>query len=47
VTKANLVATKVELERTMARVERRLTLRVLVIVGAFHSGLFVLLRFVP
>jgi hypothetical protein len=46
VTKADLTATKVELEQAMERIEHRLTLRVIGIVGAFDAALFALLRFV-
>ena len=46
VTKADLAATKVELEKAMERIEHRLTLRVIGIVGAFDAALFALLRFV-
>jgi hypothetical protein len=46
VTKADLAATKVELEQAMERIEHRLTLRLIGIVGAFDAALFALLRFV-
>ena len=46
VTKADLAATKVDLEQAMERIEHRLTLRVIGIVGAFDAALFALLRFV-
>jgi len=45
VTKADLAATKVELEQAIERSEHRLTLRVIGIVGAFNAALFALLRF--
>ncbi len=45
VTKADLAATKVDLEQAMERIEQRLTLRVIGIVGAFDAALFALLRF--
>jgi len=46
VTKADLAATKIELEQAMERIEHRLTLRLIGIVGAFDAALFALLRFV-
>jgi DnaJ-domain-containing protein 1 len=46
VTKADLAATKTELEQAIERSEHRLTLRVIGIVGAFNAALFALLRFV-
>jgi DnaJ-domain-containing protein 1 len=46
VTKADLAATKTELEQAIERSEHRLTLRVIGIVGAFNAELFALLRFV-
>ena len=46
VTKADLTATKTELEQAIERSEHRLTLRVIGIVGAFNAALFALLRFV-
>jgi DnaJ-domain-containing protein 1 len=46
VTKADLAATKVELEQAIERSEHRLTLRVIGIVGAFNAALVALLRFV-
>ena len=46
VTKADLAATKVELEQAIERLEHRLTLRLIGIVGAFDAALFALLRFV-
>ena len=45
VTKADLTATKVDLEHAMERLEHRLTLRLIGIVGAFDAALFALLRF--
>ncbi len=46
VTKTDLAAAKVELEQAMERIEHRLTLRLIGIVGAFDAALFALLRFV-
>jgi DnaJ-domain-containing protein 1 len=46
VTKADLAATKTELEQAIERSEHRLTLRVIGIVGAFNAALFASLRFV-
>ena len=46
VTKADLAAAKVELEQALERIEHRLTLRLIGIVGAFDAALFALLRFV-
>ena len=46
VTKADLAATKVDLERAMERLGHSLTLRLIGVVGAFNSALFALLRFV-
>jgi len=46
VTKADLAATKIELEQAMERIEHRLTLRVIGIGAAFDAALFALLRFV-
>ena len=46
VTKADLAATKTELEQAIERSEHRLTLRLIGIVGAFDAALFALLRFV-
>ena len=46
VTKADLTAAKAELEQAIERIEHRLTLRVIGIVGAFDAALFALLRFV-
>ena len=46
VTKGDLAATKTDLERAMDRLEHRLTLRLIGIVGAFDAALFALLRFV-
>jgi hypothetical protein len=46
VTRTDLVAAKAELEQAIERSEHRLTLRVIVIVGAFNAALFALLRFV-
>lgn len=46
VTKADLAAAKRELEQAIERIEHRLTLRVIGIVGAFDAALFALLRFV-
>ena len=45
-TKADLAATKTELEQAIERSEHRLTLRLIGIVGAFDAALFALLRFV-
>jgi hypothetical protein len=45
-TKADLTAAKAELEQAIERIEQRLTLRVIGIVGAFDAALFALLRFV-
>jgi hypothetical protein len=46
VTKADLAATKLELEQAIERSEHRLTMRLIGIVGAFDAALFALLRFV-
>lgn len=46
VTKADLAAAKADLEQAIERIEHRLTLRVIGIVGAFDAALFALLRFV-
>ncbi len=46
VTKADLAAAKTDLDHAIERVEHRLTLRVIGIVGAFDAALFALLRFV-
>ena len=46
VTKSDLAAAKAELEQAIERIEHRLTLRVIGIVGAFDAALFALLRFV-
>jgi hypothetical protein len=46
VTKADLDAAKTELERAMERLEHRLTLRLIAVVGVFNAALFALLRFV-
>jgi hypothetical protein len=46
VTKGDLAATKTDLEHTIERVEHRLTLRLIGIVGASDAALFALLRFV-
>ena len=46
VTKADLAAAKTDLEHAIERVEHRLALRVIGIVGAFDAALFALLRFV-
>jgi hypothetical protein len=46
VTKADLAAAKVELEQAMERIEHRLTLRLIGIVGAFDAALVALLRLV-
>ena len=46
VSKADLATAKLELEQAIERIEHRLTLRVIGIVGAFDAALFALLRFV-
>ncbi len=46
VTKADLAAAKADLKQAIERIEHRLTLRVIGIVGAFDAALFALLRFV-
>jgi hypothetical protein len=46
VTKTDLAAAKFELEQAMGRIEHRLTLRLVGIVGTFDAALFALLRFV-
>ena len=46
VTKADLATAKTQLEQAMERLEHRLTMRVLAIVGAMNGILFGLLRLV-